>query len=67
MLDLLAVETFVFESKGEAIKMIMQGAVAINKNKISDLAMLADTSMLIAGKYLLIQKGKKNYYLLTAV
>jgi len=67
MLDLLAVETNVFESKGEAKKMIMQGAVAINKNKISDLAMLADTSMLIAGKYLLIQKGKKNYYLLTAV
>ena len=67
ILDLLAVETNVFESKGEAKKMIMQGAVAINKNKISDLAMLADTSMLIAGKYLLVQKGKKNYYLLTAV
>lgn len=65
-IDLLATHTRVFESKGEAKKMIAQGAVSINKNKISDGLSFADVSLLIAGKYLLVQKGKKNYFLLIA-
>lgn len=65
-IDLLAGHTRVFESKGEAKKMIAQGAVSINKEKIGDGLAMADQSLLIAGKYLLVQKGKKNYFLLIA-
>ena len=66
LVDLLAVHTQVFESKGEAKKMIAQGAVSINKSKISDPMAPADKGHLMAGKYLLVQKGKKNYFLLIA-
>lgn len=66
LVDLLAVHTHVFESKGEAKKMIAQGAVSINKAKITDPVLIADSTLLMAGKYLLVQKGKKNYFLLIA-
>lgn len=66
LVDLLAVHTHVFESKGEAKKMIAQGAVSINKAKITDPMLIADSTLLMAGKYLLVQKGKKNYFLLIA-
>lgn len=66
LVDLLAVHTHVFESKGEAKKMIAQGAVSINKAKITDPMLIADNTLLMAGKYLLVQKGKKNYFLLIA-
>jgi tyrosyl-tRNA synthetase len=64
VLDLLAVHSSVFESKGEARKMIQQNAVSINKEKISDAATTVGKEHLIGAKYLLIQKGKKNYSLL---
>ncbi len=64
ILDLLAVHTPVFESKGEARKMIQQNALSLNKAKYSDAAGTPRTEMLISGKYILVQKGKKNYYLL---
>ncbi len=66
LIDLLATHTKVFESKGEAKKMIGQGAVSINKSKVNEAMNHADNSLLMAGKYLLVQKGKKNYYLLIA-
>jgi tyrosyl-tRNA synthetase len=64
ILDLLAVNTQVFESKGEARKMIQQNALSINKEKYTDAAGTLTETALIAQKYMLIQKGKKNYYLI---
>ncbi|MCZ2396689.1 MAG: tyrosine--tRNA ligase [Chitinophagales bacterium] len=55
----------VFKSKGEARKMITAGGVSLNKAKVLDEAMKIDSSLLLSNKYLLIQKGKKNYFLLT--
>jgi len=64
--DLLSETTgqVVFSSKGEARKMIQGGGVSINKNKVTD-PNKAVTFDLLQGKYLLVQKGKKNYYLIT--
>ena len=64
--DLLAEKTNVFPSKGEARKMIQGGGVSINKTKIVDVNHLMNTEALLNGKYLLVQKGKKNYFLLIA-
>ena len=64
VLDLLAVHSAVFESKGDARKMIQQNAVSFNKEKFGDAAGMVGRDNLIGGKYLLVQKGKKNYYLL---
>lgn len=60
-------ETTVFPSKGEARKMVQGGGVIINRKKADDAAMKMETAMLLHGKYLLVQKGKKNYYLVKAV
>jgi tyrosyl-tRNA synthetase len=64
--DLLSTVTksLVFPSKGEARKMIQAGGVSINKTKIDDANRKADYELL-QNKYLLAQKGKKNYYLIT--
>lgn len=64
--DLLSVNAQVFPSKGEARKMIQGGGVSINKNKIADPMQLINSEQLLNKKYILIQKGKKNYYLLKA-
>lgn len=64
MIDLLAEKTQVFPSKGEARKMIQGGGVSINKNKTDDVNALINTSSLINNKYMIIQKGKKNYFLI---
>jgi tyrosyl-tRNA synthetase len=63
--DLLSTETNseIFSSKGEARKMIQQGGVSINKIKASD-PNEKPAYKLLQGKYLLCQKGKKNYYLI---
>lgn len=61
----LLVDTKVFASKGEARKMIQQGGLAVNRKKVSDPAMKVDASMLLHNRYLLLQKGKKNYYLVS--
>jgi tyrosyl-tRNA synthetase len=61
------VEAKIFPSKGEARKMIQQGGLSINRNKISDPAFKMGTEILLHNKYLLIQKGKKHHYLLRAV
>jgi tyrosyl-tRNA synthetase len=64
IIDLLAELTQVFPSKAEARKMIHGNGVSINKAKVSTTDASVTTSHLIAGKYILAQKGKKNYYLL---
>lgn len=64
VLDLLAGKTAVFPSKGEARKMIQGGGVSINKEKLSDANATIGTEALLNGKYILVQRGKKNYYLL---
>lgn len=56
----------VFSSKGEARKMIQGGGVSINKSKITDPNQVVQFDML-QDKYLLVQKGKKNYYLISVI
>lgn len=65
IIDLLSEKTAVFPSKGEARKMIQGNGVSINKTKATGLDMVVDSGHLIAEKYILAQKGKKNYFLLT--
>ena len=60
-------ETNIFPSKGEARKMIQGGGVSINRKRIDDLKFAVDKSLLLHKKYLLVQKGKKNYYLVKVV
>ena len=64
VLDLLAVKSGVFASKGEARKMVQGGGVSINKEKIADPNAVVSEEVLLNGKYILVQRGKKNYYLL---
>lgn len=65
VLDFLAGDTAVFPSKGEARKMIQGNGVSINKEKVTDPATTIGTGHLLGGKYILAQKGKKNYYLIS--
>ncbi|WP_262901990.1 tyrosine--tRNA ligase [Pinibacter aurantiacus] len=60
-------ETNIFPSKGEARKMVQGGGVSINRNKVGDQQFAVNDSLLLHDMYLLIQKGKKNYYLVKAV
>jgi tyrosyl-tRNA synthetase len=64
VLDLLAVETEVFSSKGEARRMVVSGGVSINKQKITSPEQRITKDDFINNKYLLVQKGKKNYFLI---
>lgn len=64
--DLLTDRAKVFPSKGEMRKMVQGGGVSINKEKIADAYAPSSTSMLLNDKYILVQRGKKNYYLLIA-
>ena len=63
--DLCAAATQIFPSKGECRKMVQGGGVALNKEKVADAMRPVTEADLIAGKYLLVQRGKKNYYLVT--
>ncbi len=64
--DLLVDRAGVFPSKAEMRKMTQGGGVSINKEKISDAYAPASADMLLNGKYMLVQRGKKNYFLLIA-
>jgi tyrosyl-tRNA synthetase len=64
--DLLAGYSAVFPSKGEAKKMIAGGGVALNKAKIPSAEEIYKSDSLLNGKYLIAQKGKKNYFLIIA-
>ncbi len=57
-------ESGVFSSKGEAKKMVANGGVFLNKEKLQQADLVMEKEILLQEKYLLIQKGKKNYYLL---
>ncbi len=65
ILDALAVETQVFPSKGEARKMIQGNGFSINKEKVNDPNYSLSEKDIIDGKYILAQKGKKDYYIIT--
>ena len=62
IVELLA-DTAIFPSKGEARKMWQAGGIGINKEKITTDFTTVTTAQLLQGKYILFQKGKKNYYL----
>lgn len=64
IIELLSDKANVFPSRGEARKLIQGGGVSINKQKITDVNATQNTDGLLQNKYLLVQKGKKNYYLL---
>jgi tyrosyl-tRNA synthetase len=61
--SLLAEKTAIFSSKGEARKSIQNNGVSLNKEKLLLERKITKTDLL-HGKYLLVQKGKKNYYLI---
>ncbi len=60
-------ETSIFPSKGEARKMVQGGGVSINRRKVESVEQRVDSSSLLHNLYILVQKGKKNYYLVKAV
>ncbi|PKP07214.1 MAG: tyrosine--tRNA ligase [Bacteroidetes bacterium HGW-Bacteroidetes-5] len=62
--EVLAVKSSVFPSKGECRKMVTAGGVSINKTKVESPEELISSEDLLNNKYILIQKGKKNYYIL---
>lgn len=64
--DLTTEKASIFPSKSEMRKLTQGGGVMINKEKLSTFDQLIDDSYLLAGKYLIVQKGKKNYYLVIA-
>ncbi len=66
ILDLLAVQTQVFPSKGEARKMLQGGGVSINREKATDIEDSITDNHLVNNKYIVAQRGKKNYYLIIA-
>lgn len=66
LISLLA-DIKIFSSKGEARKMLAGGGVFLNKEKVTDIDLKVNEDILLNSKYLLVQKGKKNYYLLKAV
>lgn len=59
-------ECGIFPSKGEARKMIQNGGVSINRNKVTDVSQAVTVDLLLHNEFLLVQKGKKNYYLVEA-
>jgi tyrosyl-tRNA synthetase len=56
-------ETDILPSKGEARKMIQNGGISINRNKVENIQFIIGKELLLHGKYILVQKGKKNFYL----
>ena len=67
LLDLLAVKTGIFPSKGEARKMVQGGGVSLNKDKVADIAYEVTAEDIINGHYILAQKGKKNYFIINVI
>ena len=63
-IDLFTEKAAIFPSKGEMRKLVQSGGISVNKEKLTDQDMVIDSSSLLDEKYLLVQRGKKNYYLL---
>ena len=66
VISLLA-ESGIFSSKGEARKMVQNGGISINRSKVENQTMVVNNELLLHGKFILVQRGKKNYYLVEAV
>ncbi len=66
VVDLFTEQAAIFPSKGEMRKLVKGGGVSLNKEKIQDSEMTITSDMLLNDKYLLVQKGKKNYFLVIA-
>ncbi len=66
VVTLLAESTSIFPSKGEARRTLKENALSINKKKVTEDFTLTPKDLL-NGKYILVQRGKKNYYLISAV
>ena len=66
VIDLLTEEAPVFPSKGELRKLITAGGLSVNKEKVASPEDIFSAEQLIAGRYLLVQRGKKSYYLIIA-
>lgn len=66
VVELLTEKANVFPSKGEMRKLIQSGGVSVNKEKLTETETVFDASSLLNDKYLLVQRGKKNYFLLIA-
>ena len=64
ILDALAVHTQVFPSKAEARKMIQGNGFSLNKDKVTDISYSLSEKDVVDGKYILAQRGKKDYYLI---
>ena len=64
IMEILSSETSVFNSKGELRRMVQGGGLMINKKKVTDPESNLDRDDFINGKYLIVQKGKKNYFLI---
>jgi tyrosyl-tRNA synthetase len=64
--SLLAEKTSVFPSKGEVKKTIQGGGLSVNREKVTDILSVLNTANLINNKFIVVQKGKKNYFLLIA-
>lgn len=64
VVSLLADDTGIFASKGEAKKMIQAGGVSVNREKLTSTSDKLDDKALISGKFIIVQKGKKNYFLI---
>ena len=64
VIDFVSEKTGIFNSKGEARRMLKDNGVSINKAKVKDDFEIG-TKDLLNGKYILVQKGKKNYFLVT--
>jgi len=62
--EMMSVKTDIFPSKGECRKLIQGNGLSINKVKSADTALQFTEAHLVNGKYILVQKGKKNYYIL---
>ena len=60
-------ETGIFKSKGDARKMIQNGGISINRNKVSEVALQVNEALLLHQQYILVQKGKNNYFLVKAL
>ena len=67
VLDLLAVKTAIFPSKGEARKMLQGGGVSLNKAKMTDVNADITAADIVNGHYILAQKGKKNYFIINVI
>ena len=67
IIDLLAGKTAIISSKGEAKRLIQNGGVSINKTKVNDESNALGGADLIGGRYIVVQKGKKNYFLVKVV